>query len=94
MSHCHGNSSFQDVSFKWDQMVVGKVGDIRFCVLITHICFHWQKLCSVLVPANKTKGTLRGRQDPRFGVNSLYQGQSVALVKCSYLGVMQSLVLC
>lgn len=70
MSHCYANSSFQDVSFKWDQMVVGKVGDICFCVLITHICFHWQKLCSILVPANKTKGTLHGR---RFCVNSLHK---------------------
>lgn len=59
-------SSFQDVSFKRDQMVVGQVGDIRLCFLITYVCFHWQKLCSFLVSGNRIKGTLlRGQREPR-----------------------------
>lgn len=70
---CYVNSSFQDVSFKWDQMVVGKIGDICFCLLIAHICFHWQKLYSILIPGNKTNGRLHEGQDLRFCVNGLHE---------------------
>lgn len=49
------SSSFQDVGFKRDQVVVGKVGDIRFRFLVTHVCFHWQELCSILISGDKIK---------------------------------------
>lgn len=44
------STSFQDVSFKWDEVVVRQVGDISFCFLITDFGFHWQKLDFILVP--------------------------------------------
>lgn len=60
-------ASFEDVSLKWDQMVVGKVGDVRLCFLVTHVRFHRQKLCSILVSGDKTKDSLpQGRDEPEW----------------------------
>lgn len=51
-------SLFQDVSFKWHQVVIGKVCDVSFCITIaTQICLHWQKLCCVFIPGDKIQST-------------------------------------